>query len=130
MFEITVEYSFAAGHALRGYKGKCENIHGHNYKVEVALSGKKLNAIGLLMDFVDLKAVIKEIVKRVDHQFLNDMPPFDQLNPSAENMAKYFFDEIQARLGNNDARVSRVKVWETDPTSATYFDSAQSARES
>ena len=107
MFEITVEYSFAAGHALRGYKGKCENIHGHNYKVEVALSGKKLNAIGLLMDFVDLKAVIKEIVKRVDHQFLNDMPPFDQLNPSAENMAKYFFDDTTSRPSEWRSIISR-----------------------
>lgn len=130
MFEITVEYSFAAGHALRGYRGKCENIHGHNYKLEVTLGGNKLNSIGLLMDFVDLKAVIKEIVKRVDHQFLNDLPPFDRLNPSAENMAKYFFDEIRAKLGGNEAGVKRVKVWETDVTSATYSDSAVSHPES
>ncbi len=126
MFEITVEYSFAAGHALRGYHGKCENIHGHNYKLEVTLCGNKLNSIGLLMDFADLKGVIKEIVKGVDHQFLNDLPPFDQLNPSAENMARYFFDEIQSRLRASEARVKRVKVWETDTTSATYSDSEAS----
>ncbi|HZO98768.1 MAG TPA: 6-carboxytetrahydropterin synthase QueD [Terriglobia bacterium] len=130
MFEITVEYSFAAGHALRGYHGKCENIHGHNYKLEVTLCGNKLNSVGLLMDFVDLKAIIKEIVKRVDHQFLNDLPPFDRLNPSAENMAKYFFDEIRAKLGENETRVKRVKVWETEVTAASYSDSPESLPES
>jgi 6-pyruvoyltetrahydropterin/6-carboxytetrahydropterin synthase len=130
MFEITVEYSFAAGHALRGYQGKCENIHGHNYKLEVTLCGNKLNSVGLLMDFVDLKAIIKEIVKRIDHQFLNDLPPFDRLNPSAENMAKYFFDEIRAKLGENETRLKRVKVWETEVTAASYSDSPECLPES
>ena len=128
MFEITVEYSFAAGHALREYRGKCENVHGHNYKLEVTLSGARLNSIGLLMDFVDVKVIVKEIVKRLDHQFLNDLSPFDRLNPSAENLAKYFFDEIQVKLGNSEARIERVKVWETDTTSASYSDSAINAR--
>jgi 6-pyruvoyltetrahydropterin/6-carboxytetrahydropterin synthase len=120
MFEISVECNFAAGHALRNYKGKCENVHGHNYKVRVTLAGDKLNAAGLLMDFVDLRAEIKEQVEKLDHRFLNDIPPFDQLNPSAENLAKYFCDGIEPRARSQGLQVLGVTVWETDTTSATY----------
>jgi 6-pyruvoyltetrahydropterin/6-carboxytetrahydropterin synthase len=120
MFEITAEYSFAAGHALRGYKGKCENVHGHNYRVQVSVAGEQLNSIGLLMDFVDLRAWIKTLVARLDHRFLNDLPPFDQLNPSAENLAKYLCEEIEPQAIKQGLRVNAVTVWETDITSATY----------
>ena len=120
MFEISVEYGFAAGHALREYKGKCENIHGHNYKVRVTLAGDKLNSAGLLIDFVDLRAEIKGLVEKLDHRFLNDIPPFDQLNPSAENLAKYFCDGIEPQARNHGLEVHGVTVWETDTTSATY----------
>src|SRR5579884_3964976 len=106
MFEVSVEYSFAAGHALRNYKGKCENVHGHNYRVEITLAGPELDSIGLLVDFVQVKDLIQTVVDRLDHQFINDLPPFDVLNPSAENMAKYFYDEISAGLG----RTTPVKV--------------------
>src|SRR5512146_167454 len=98
MFEVSVEDSFAAGHALRGYRGKCENPHGHNYKVRVTLAGETLDHIGLLYDFKDLKLVLNEIIDRLDHQFLNDVEPFKANNPSAENMAKYFYDEMSSRL--------------------------------
>jgi len=120
MFEISVEHTFAAGHALREYKGKCENVHGHNYKVRVTIAGDKLNAAGLLMDFVDLQAQIKKFIERLDHRFLNDIPPFDKLNPSAENLAKYICDEIEPQARNQGLRVDGVTVWETDTTSATY----------
>jgi len=120
MFEISVEHSFAAGHALRGYKGKCENVHGHNYKVQVVVAGPQLNSIGLLMDFVELRAAIRGVVERLDHRFLNDLPPFDQLNPSAENVAKYFADTLSPRIVRDGLRLSAVTVWETDTTSATY----------
>ena len=120
MFEISVDYSFAAGHALREYKGKCEHVHGHNYKVRVTLAGDKLNAAGLLMDFGDLRAQIKGLVEKLDHRFLNDIPPFDQLNPSAENLAKYICDEIEPQARNQGLQVHGVTVWETDTTSATY----------
>jgi 6-pyruvoyltetrahydropterin/6-carboxytetrahydropterin synthase len=120
MFEISVDYSFAAGHALREYKGKCENVHGHNYKVRVTLAGAKLNSAGLLMDFVDLRAEIKGLVDKLDHRFLNDIPPFDQLNPSAENIAKYFCDGIELQARNHGLQVHSVTVWETDTTSASY----------
>lgn len=120
MFEVSVDYSFAAGHALRGYKGKCENVHGHNYKVRVAVSGEQLNSTGLLMDFVDMRAVIKAVVDPLDHRFLNDLTPFDRLNPSAENLAKYFYEEIATRIRDRGLRVQAVTIWETDLTSATF----------
>ena len=105
MYEISVDYSFAAGHALRGYKGKCENVHGHNYKVQVTVAGEQLNASGLLVDFVDLRAAIQSIVDRLDHRFLNDLPPFDQLNPSAENLARYMCEELQPPVKGQALRI-------------------------
>lgn len=125
MFEVTVEKSFAAGHALRGYKGKCENVHGHNYKIRVTLVGEHLDNIGLLYDFKDLKADIVRTVDRLDHQFMNDIPPFDKLNPSAENLARYFYEESEKYLAaanpTNGVRIKSVTVWETDVTTATYY---------
>ncbi|MBZ5545273.1 MAG: 6-carboxytetrahydropterin synthase QueD [Acidobacteriia bacterium] len=126
MFEISAEYSFAAGHALRGYKGKCENVHGHNYKVRVIVAGEQLNSIGLLMDFVDLRAALKSTAERLDHRFMNDLEPFDILNPSAENLAKYFCDSLEPQLQQHGARLRAVTVWETDTTSATYFPHSHS----
>jgi 6-pyruvoyltetrahydropterin/6-carboxytetrahydropterin synthase len=125
MFEISVDETFAAGHALRGYRGKCENPHGHNYKVRVTLAGETLDAIGLLYDFKDLKAAMNQVIERFDHQFLNDIEPFRQQNPSAENMARYFYQEIGERLRESTGgrvRIKRVKLWETDTTTATYFE--------
>ena len=125
MFEVTVEDSFAAGHYLRNYKGKCENPHGHNYKVRVTLQGRELDQAGLLLDFKDLKTVMKPTIDRLDHQMMNDIEPFKTLNPSAENLAKYFFDETNTRLKSaTSGRVSVkvVTIWETDTTAATYFE--------
>lgn len=119
MFEVSVEETFAAGHALRGYKGKCENVHGHNYRVRVTIEGPDLDEIGLLVDFGDVKKKIREIVARLDHRFINDLEPFDVINPTAENMAKYFYDEILRSLPE-DLRLGQVTLWETDTTSATY----------
>ncbi len=120
MFEISVEETFAAGHALRGYQGKCEKVHGHNYKVLVTVEGERLDSAGLLVDFVEVKRLLRAVIERLDHEFLNDVPPFDALNPSAENMAKYFYDEISQALPPSPARISSVKIWETDTSTATY----------
>ncbi len=124
MFEISAEQTFAAGHALRGYKGKCENVHGHNYRVRVTVTGEKLNSIGLLVDFVDMKRVMKEIIEYWDHRFINDLPPFDKINPTAENMARWFCDKMQNELESGVAevpvRVTSVTIWETDTNIATY----------
>jgi 6-pyruvoyltetrahydropterin/6-carboxytetrahydropterin synthase len=126
MFEISVEETFAAGHFLRSYHGKCENPHGHNYRLRITLRGPKLDSTGLLYDFVHLKQAIHSVVEAVDHKFLNDQPPFDVLNPSAENMAKYFHDEILARMkAENGTTIARVDVWETDTTKASYFPEAR-----
>ncbi len=122
MFQVSVEESFSAGHALRNYKGKCENTHGHNYKVRVTLEGAQLDSTGLLYDFVHLKQIIQGVIQQVDHKFLNDQPPFDVLNPSAENLAKYLYEETskQMRAAPYGTRIASITVWETDVTSATY----------
>jgi 6-pyruvoyltetrahydropterin/6-carboxytetrahydropterin synthase len=124
MFEVSVEETFAAGHALRNYHGKCENVHGHNYRVRISIEGESLNRAGLLVDFVELKGVMRGIIEKLDHRFLNDVPPFDELNPSAENMARYFFEEMASRLAGdareNPVRVTEVKIWETETSTATY----------
>ncbi len=123
MFQVSVEESFSAGHALRGYKGKCENPHGHNYKVRVTLEGPALDSVGLLYDFVHLKQIIHSVIQEFDHKFLNDLAPFDVINPSAENIAKYLYDEAskQMRATPNGARIANITVWETDATAATYW---------
>jgi 6-pyruvoyltetrahydropterin/6-carboxytetrahydropterin synthase len=125
MFEVTVEDTFAAGHYLRNYKGKCENPHGHNYKVRVTLVGKELDKAGLLLDFKDLREVMRHVTDRLDHQMINDLEPFKVTNPSAENLAKYFFDESNTRLQavtNGRVHIRSVTVYETDSTTATYFE--------
>src|SRR5579862_2565599 len=94
MFEVSVEQTFAAGHALRNYRGKCENVHGHNYRVRVTVQGDQLDATGLLVDFLEVNQLISGVVEYLDHQFINNLPPFDELNPSAENIAKYFYDRV------------------------------------
>ena len=122
MFEVSVDETFAAAHNLRNYKGKCENLHGHNYKVRVTLAGPELTPVGLLYDFVHLKQVIQGVIRSLDHQYLNELQPFDTLNPSAENIARHIYDEIakQIRQEPNSAGVSSVTVWETEVTAATY----------
>jgi 6-pyruvoyltetrahydropterin/6-carboxytetrahydropterin synthase len=121
MFEVSVEQTFAAGHALRNYKGRCENVHGHNFKVQVVIEGEKLDQTGLLVDFLDVKAAMQSIIDRLDHVFLNDIAPFDVKNPSAENIAEYFYQEMTQSLGAGvPVRIREVRVWETDIQSAAY----------
>jgi 6-pyruvoyltetrahydropterin/6-carboxytetrahydropterin synthase len=125
MYEVTVEDTFAAGHYLRNYRGKCENPHGHNYKVRVTLAGESLDKAGLLLDFKDLRHVMKHVIDRLDHQMINDLEPFTELNPSAENLAKYFFDETNTKLSDETAgrvKVKDVTIYETDETTAKYFE--------
>jgi 6-pyruvoyltetrahydropterin/6-carboxytetrahydropterin synthase len=125
MYEVTVEDTFAAGHYLRNYKGKCENPHGHNYKIRVTLAGAELDKAGLLLDFKDLKDIMKQAIDRLDHQMINEIEPFTVLNPSAENLSKYFFDETNARLStvtNGRVRVKDVTVFETETTTARYSE--------
>jgi 6-pyruvoyltetrahydropterin/6-carboxytetrahydropterin synthase len=122
MFEVAVEQTFAAGHALRNYKGACENVHGHNFRIQVTLEGERLDGAGMLVDFLDVKASMRDVIARLDHQFLNEVQPFDVINPSAENIAEYFHTEMSSALAANPVpvRIREVKVWETEIQSATY----------
>ena len=122
MFEVSVEQVFAAGHALRNYKGKCENIHGHNWRVQVVIEGERLDGTGLLVDFIDVKDLMGSVIARLDHQFLNEVAPFDVKNPSAENIAEYFYEQMSTGLATTPVpvRIREVKIWETDIQSATY----------
>lgn len=122
MFQVSVEETFSAGHALRGYRGKCENPHGHNYRVRVTIEGQQLDPVGLLYDFTHLKRMLREVIGGLDHQFLNDLAPFDVINPSAENIAKFFHEQASRQIPQapNAPRIAQITVWETDDTSATY----------
>lgn len=125
MYEVTVEDTFAAGHYLRNYKGKCENPHGHNYRVRVTLKGEDLDKAGLLLDFKDLKRVMKHAIDYLDHKMINDIEPFTVLNPSAENLAKFFYDQTNENLRehtNGRVSVKQVTIWETDTSIATYYE--------
>jgi 6-pyruvoyltetrahydropterin/6-carboxytetrahydropterin synthase len=122
MYEVSVDETFAAAHNLRNYRGKCENLHGHNYKVRITLAGQELDSTGLLYDFVQLKKAIQDVIRSLDHTYLNERPPFDVLNPSAENIARYIYEETARQLPRaaNGAGIASITVWESDVTAATY----------
>lgn len=125
MFELTVEREFSSGHYLRNYHGRCENPHGHNYKVRITLAGAELDHAGLLLDFKLIKQVMRPVIDRIDHQMLNDLEPFTTINPSAENIARYFYEQTNQQLAgmtNGRVRVKDCTIWETDTTSATYYE--------
>ena len=125
MYEVTVEDTFSSGHFLRNYKGKCEKPHGHNYKVRVTLRGRTLDHAGLLLDFKDLKEVLRPVVNYLDHQMINELEPFTTVNPSAENIARFFYEETNQQVSEMTQGRVRVKdctIWETDTTSATYYE--------
>jgi 6-pyruvoyltetrahydropterin/6-carboxytetrahydropterin synthase len=121
MREVMVEMSFSSAHFLRHYRGKCENLHGHNYRVEVYVRGHELDQAGMLVDFKELKSATRRVVDYLDHRNINELPPFDEeLNPSAENLAEYFLREVGREINNDRVQVYKVRVWETDTCAATY----------
>ena len=125
MYELTVEREFSSGHYLRNYHGRCENPHGHNYRVRITLAGAELDHAGLLLDFKIIKQVMRPVIDRIDHQMLNDLEPFTTVNPSAENIARYFYEQTNQQLAemtNGRVRVKDCTIWETDTTSATYYE--------
>ncbi|MBB5063000.1 6-pyruvoyltetrahydropterin/6-carboxytetrahydropterin synthase [Granulicella mallensis] len=125
MFEVTVQAGFSSGHYLRNYHGKCENPHGHNYRVFVTLVGSELDEAGMLLDFKLLKQVLRPTVEYLDHQMINDLEPFTTLNPSAENLARYFFEQTASQLLNmaqGRVRVKDCTVYETDTSFARYYE--------
>jgi 6-pyruvoyltetrahydropterin/6-carboxytetrahydropterin synthase len=123
MFMVCVQAHYDSAHFLRNYKGKCERLHGHRYVVEIALAATELNEAGIAYDFVDVKRELRALADHLDHRNLNDLPPFDVVEPSAENQAKYFYDELKRRLGSpmGDAIVY-ARVWETPTQWAQYTE--------
>jgi 6-pyruvoyltetrahydropterin/6-carboxytetrahydropterin synthase len=120
MYQITVITHFAAAHQLRNFKGKCENLHGHNWKVEATLRGEGLTGEGLLIDFQEVRNATNSILEELDHTFLNELPAFKDQNPSSENIAAYIFRELGKRLNDDKVRVSFVTAWESDTACAGY----------
>ncbi len=120
MYEISVEKHFDAAHYLWGYKGKCEAMHGHRYRVVVRVKAERLDDIGLAYDFTDLKRHLNDILARFDHTCLNDVPPFDKINPSAENIAATIYDELRSKLVADPVTLVSVEAWESPEQGVTY----------
>ena len=122
MYELSIETGFASAHQLRGYKGKCERLHGHNWKVQISVTAERLNEIDLAIDFHELKKIANEVISPLDHAFLNDIFPFTEKNPSSENVAKWIFESLKKKINDDNIRVSAVTVWESDTASASYYE--------
>lgn len=122
MFEISVEAQFSAAHRLRKYKGKCENMHGHNWRVKAVIAGEKLNSQGMVMDFSELKNKLNGVIMRLDHKYLNDVDYFKKVNPTSENIAKFIYDKLQKKLIAYSLQFTAVTVWETNISCATYYE--------
>ena len=120
MFELTIMAEFEAAHNLCNYQGKCNRLHGHNWKVEVTVQGQKLDEIGMVIDFTVLKAEVKKIIDRLDHYYLNELAAFQQQNPTAEHIAKYIYDELVDLLVKHDVTLYQVKVWESARSAVAY----------
>jgi 6-pyruvoyltetrahydropterin/6-carboxytetrahydropterin synthase len=121
MYQVSIQTSFAAAHFLRNYKGKCENLHGHNWKVEVTVSKKTLDKAGMAIDFSLLKQKTNNIVEKFDHTHLNEIPLFEETNPSSENIAACIFNLLQKELKGTTVKPVSVSVWETENSRATYI---------
>lgn len=119
MYELTIKGHFDAAHAIRDYPGECRNLHGHTWDVEVSVEGVELDEIGIVYDFKQLKTDLAEVLEPYDHAYLNDVPPFDVLNTTAENLAKVLFDELAERVGDR-VKVVAVSVWESPIAKITY----------
>ncbi len=122
MYDLMIETQFASAHQLRGYKGKCEALHGHNWRVQVTVSSDKLDDIGIVIDFHELKKITGEVISSLDHAFLNDVFPFTEINPSSENISKWIYESIRNKMSDMPCTVSSVTVWENETASATYYE--------
>lgn len=120
MYQVSIETHFSAAHRLRNYKGLCENLHGHNWKVEATVASENLDAAGMVIDFSILKQKTKQILDVLDHQCLNEIEPFTNINPSSENIAAYIFERLARALKNMPVALISVSVWESDRAKATY----------
>jgi len=122
MFELKIITQFAAAHRLLNFKGKCEQLHGHNWKVEVFVRSAVLDETGLVKDFGEIKAATHEVLNGLDHQYLNDLDPFRRENPSSEHLARHIYRELKSRIDDGRVHLTRVSVWESDTACASYFE--------
>ncbi len=122
MYELKIVSQVAAAHQLREFHGKCEQLHGHNWKIEVYVTGDTLGEDGLLIDFGLIKKDTKKVLNKLDHKFLNELEPFKEENPSSENIARYIYESLSQTLNNDAIRVSKVTAWESDTACATYME--------
>ena len=122
MYEVTVKTGFAAAHQLRLYDGKYENLHGHNWTAQVTVEAGELDPIGVGIDFVKLKAMVEKNLSELDYHNINEVPPFDEQNPSAENIARWLFLKLKAEVNSNSTRVKRVEICEMEGCGASYFE--------
>ncbi len=120
MYELKILSQFAAAHQLRDFGGKCEHMHGHNWKVEVFVRGATLEDNGLLIDFHEVKAATNRVLEKLDHKLLNEVEPFDRINPSSENIARHIFESVAKELDSDAVSISRVTAWESDTACASY----------
>ena len=121
-YTLKILADFASAHTLRDYPGDCSRMHGHNWKVEVEVTATALNEYEMGMDFKTIKTATRELAKTLDHRYLNDIPPFDVRNPTAENIAQYFYQHLRDTLNINTARVSAVTLWETERACVRYTE--------
>ena len=119
-YALTVRSTFAAAHRLKEYGGNCERLHGHNWRVEVTVESGSLDGRGIALDFREIKSALSDLLSRYDHMYLNDVPPFDGMNPSSENLARHIYEEMERRIAP-PVRVARVAVWEYEDAGAEYF---------
>ena len=122
MFKLIVKKEFSSAHILYGHPGNCKRMHGHNWLVEAEVEGDNTNEIGMVIDFKDIKNNLKEIISNLDHQFLNDLEPFINENPTAENISKYIYKELSNNINTDNIKVSKIKLWETSNSAVTYTE--------
>ena len=120
MYKVTIETHFSAAHRLRQYNGECERLHGHNWNVQISIGSEKLNDLEMVIDFKDLKEKTNALMDTFDHQYLNEVPPFTELNPTTENISKYIFDRLSKVINTDSIRISKVTVWESPTCYASY----------
>lgn len=121
MFEVSIIDNFSAAHKLRGYRGRCEDLHGHNWKIIVTVTAQKLDNIGLAVDFRLLKRKLNKVLEGLDHKYLNDLAYFKKFNPSSENIAEYLYGKLAAAINNRRLKLKEVKVWESDNSAAAFY---------
>jgi 6-pyruvoyltetrahydropterin/6-carboxytetrahydropterin synthase len=122
MYQLKITSNFASAHNLMNYQGDCENLHGHNWKVDVSVTAQDLDKAGLGIDFKKLKAETKTLLKTLDHKYLNELEPFKEVSPSSENIARYIYQELSRKLNNDNIKVESITVWESDFARAKYYE--------